>query len=78
MSGRQRDPLAPTHAVAKHVAGTQPRLRRRRSDAHRSPVPQPWTTGFTSVPTPGMRHSATSPGRTWMAPGVPGEMMSPG
>ena len=38
----------------------------------------PSTTGLTSSPMPGMRHSATSPARTWMAPGVPVEMTSPG
>ena len=36
------------------------------------------TTGFLSTPTPGMRHSATSPGRICTAPGVPVEIMSPG
>lgn len=41
-------------------------------------VGHPWTTSLRSVPTPGILHSATSPGRTWIAPGVPGERMSPG
>jgi hypothetical protein len=42
------------------------------------PARQPCTTGLVSTPTPGIRHSATVPGRIWIAPGVPVEMMSPG